>query len=132
MPNYMELLKQYPMIVNTYKGKIERARQMKREQGLSDELTREDLEPIMKNALNMVKSNIPASMKRPETIEELAVELKKSGVAKEFGLRDSEIDTMIEVTKEQLNVPAPMPQYNQSSPPKNFIKSQTPRTSGIR
>jgi hypothetical protein len=123
--DYMSMLKQYPMIVNHYKSKIEYARKLKRDKGLSDELTREDLEPIMNNALNMVKSNVPSSMKRPENISELAVELKKSGIAKEFGLRDSEIDTITAIATEKPAIkpaPTPMPQRAMN----NFKKLVSP------
>ncbi len=129
--DYMAILKQYPMIVNTYKSKIEYARKLKRDKGLSDELTREDLEPIMNNALNMVKSNVPSSMKSPENIEELAVELKKSGVAKELGLRDSEIDTMTTIATEKLAVPVSLPQRAINNF-KVLTRNKNPQTGEIR
>jgi hypothetical protein len=113
------MIKEYPAIINTYKGKVEYARKLKRDKGLPDDLTREDVEPILNNALNMVRSNVPASMKKPKNIQELAKMLKESGVAKMFGLRDNEIDMIGQIATEKLNtqpIVAPMPiaQSNQS------------------
>jgi len=131
--DYMAMLKQYPMIVNHYKSKIENVRKVKRSQGLPDELTREDLEPIMNNALSMVKSNIPASMNKPENIAELAQELKDSGIAKEFGLRDSEIDTITAIATEKLATkPAPLPQRALNNFKKLVSTKNNPQTGEIR
>lgn len=138
MPNWTDLLKQSPMIVNHFKGKIERARQEKRNKGLPDELTKDDLQPIMESALNMVRSNVPKSNMRPENIEEMGIVLKKSGIGGEFGLRDSEIDLMAGIAKEQLGqpviAPMPMPQGFQNLPPelKQLLMKQNPQTGGMR
>ena len=146
MPNWSVMLKDNPLIVNTYKRKIEFVRQSKRGKNLSDELTREDLEPILTNALNMVKTNTPMGMKAPKDTDELIMMFRDSGIAGVFGIRDSEMEaiggaapqqTEGGITLEQLMamsqqqpIVAPMPQgYPQA--PRKPIQRVNPQTSGM-
>ena len=144
--NWSVMLKDNPLIVNTYKRKIEFARQQKRDKKLTDELTREDLEPILVNALNMVKTNTPPGMKAPKDTDELIMMFRDSGIAGVFGIRDSEMEaiggaapqqTEGGITLEQLMamsqqqpIVAPMPQgYPQA--PRKPIQRVNPQTSGM-
>ena len=146
MPNWSVMLKDNPLIVNTYKRKVEFVRQSKRNKNLTDELTREDLEPILVNALNMVKTNTPPGMKAPKDTDELIMMFRDSGIAGVFGIRDSEMEaiggaapqqTEGGITLEQLMamsqqqpIVAPMPQgYPQA--PRKPIQRVNPQTSGM-
>ena len=132
MPNWSVMLKDNPLIVNTYKRKIEFVRQSKRGKNLSDELTREDLEPILVNALNMVKTNTPPGMKAPKDTDELIMMFRDSGIAGVFGIRDSEMSAIggapqeqgeggitleqLMAMSQQQPIVAPMPQGNSQAP----------------
>ena len=132
MPNWSVMLKDNPLIVNTYKRKIEFVRQQKRDKGQSDELTREDLEPILTNALNMVKTNTPMGMKAPKDTDELIMMFRDSGIAGVFGIRDSEMSAIggapqeqgeggitleqLMAMSQQQPIVAPMPQGNSQAP----------------
>lgn len=100
--NWSVMLRDNPLILNTYKRKVEFARQQKRDKGLTDELTREDLEPILVNALNMVKTNTPPGVKAPKDTDELAVMFRDSGMGQAFGVRDSEIQAIAGSAPEQM------------------------------
>ena len=100
--NWSVMLKDNPLIVNTYKRKIEFARQQKRDKKLTDELTREDLEPILVNALNMVKTNTPPGVKAPKDTDELIMMFRDSGIAGVFGIRDSEMEAIGGAPQEQV------------------------------
>jgi hypothetical protein len=99
--NWSVMLKDNPLIVNTYKRKIEFARQQKKDKGQSDELTRDDLEPIMISALNMVKTNTPPGVKAPKDTDELAVMFRDSGMGGMFGIHDSEIEPIAGAAPQQ-------------------------------
>ena len=132
MPNWSVMLKDNPLIVNTYKRKIEFARQQKRDKKLTDELTREDLEPILVNALNMVKTNTPPGVKAPKDTDELIMMFRDSGIAGVFGIRDSEMSAIggapqeqgeggitleqLMAMSQQQPIVAPMPQGNSQAP----------------
>ena len=142
---WTESLKKNALIVNTYRRKVEHARSEKKEATMYDELEREDLEPILANALNMVKANIPSGMKPPKDTDELLIMFSESGLAETFGIRDTEMKDMMgenieqnpngEITLEQLMamsqqqpIVAPMPQgYSQA--PKNMVKRPNPQGS---
>jgi len=151
VPNWSVMLKDNPLIVNTYKRKIEFARQQKRDKKLTDELTREDLEPILVNALNMVKTNTPPGVKAPKDTDELIMMFRDSGIAGVFGIRDSEMEAIGGapqgqaggeggITLEQLMamtqqqpIVAPMPQGKLQAPrmPMQRISPQTGKMGGI-
>jgi hypothetical protein len=143
------MLKDNPLIVNTYKRKVEFARQQKKEKGQSDELTREDLEPILVNALNMVKTNTPPGVKAPKDTDELAIMFRDSGMGGAFGIRDSEIEAIAGASPEQVGgeggisleqlmamaqqqqpIVAPMPQGRTQSP-RMPMQKISPQTGGI-
>ena len=153
---WTESLKKNALIVNTYRRKVEHARSEKKEATMYDELEREDLEPILANALNMVKANIPAGMKPPKDTDELLIMFSESGLAETFGIRDTEMKDMMgenieqnpngEITLEQLMamsqqqqpIVAPMPQgYSQA--PRSTVKrvnakgisTKSPMTGGV-
>lgn len=147
--NWSVMLKDNPLILNTYKRKIEFARQQKRDKGLTDELTREDLEPILVNALNMVKTNTPPGVKAPKDTDELAVMFRDSGVGGMFGVRDSEMEAIAGVAPEQAGgeggitleqlmamaqqqqpIVAPMPQ-GRTQAPRMPMQKISPQTGGI-
>ncbi|MFA5048962.1 MAG: hypothetical protein WC516_08115 [Patescibacteria group bacterium] len=130
MTEYQKLIKQYPMIVNHYKAKIENARKIKQQNASWDELTRKELEPILQNALNMVKSNIPPTLDRPDTVEELALELKRTKLDREFGLREGELDEFI-VDVKRKPVQAPMPNKAMQNL-KKLIRRDKPQTGEMR
>jgi hypothetical protein len=89
------MLKDNPMIVNYYKGKIEYARKLKRDQGKPDDLTREELEPILKQVLGTLRSNVLDQKALPKNTDEILVMVKETGVAPMFGLRDSELGDVV-------------------------------------
>jgi hypothetical protein len=140
---WTESVKKNALIVNTYRRKIEHARKEKQEATMYDELEREDLEPILANALNMVKSNIPAGMKAPKDTDELLIMFAESGLGDTFGIRDSEMKDMMgenieqnpngEMTLEQLmemskqqSIVSPIPQgYSQQ--PRNIGRKPSPQ-----
>ena len=146
--NWSVMLKDNPLIVNTYKRKVEFVRQQKRDKKLTDELTREDLEPILVNALNMVKTNTPPGMKAPKDTDELIMMFRDSGISGMFGIRDSEMSAMggaeLEqaggeggITLEQLMamaqqqpIVAPLPQGN-SQVSKKSVQKISPQTGGV-
>jgi hypothetical protein len=145
------MLKDNPLIVNTYKRKVEFVRQQKRDKKLTDELTREDLEPILVNALNMVKTNTPPGIKAPKDTDELIMMFRDSGIAGVFGIRDSEMSAIgggaqeqgqtaggeggitleqLMAMSQQQPIVAPMPQgYPQM--PRMPTQKITPQTGGI-
>jgi hypothetical protein len=147
------MLKDNPLIVNTYKRKVEFARQQKRDKSQSDELTREDLEPILKNALNMVKTNTPPGMKAPKDTDELIMMFRDSGIAGVFGIRDSEmsaiggaaieqptggeggitLEQLMAMAQQQQPIVAPMPQGYPQAPrmPMQKISPQTGKMGGF-
>jgi hypothetical protein len=144
------MLKDNPLIVNTYKRKVEFARQQKKEKGQSDELTREDLEPILVNALNMVKTNTPPGVKAPKDTDELIMMFRDSGIAGVFGIRDSEmsaiggaaveqpaggeggitLEQLMAMAQQQQPIVAPMPQGRTQSP-RMPMQKISPQTGGI-
>ena len=146
MPNWSVMLKDNPLIVNTYKRKIEFVRQQKRDKGQSDELTREDLEPILTNALNMVKTNTPMGMKAPKDTDELIMMFRDSGIAGVFGIRDSEMSAIggapqeqgeggitleqLMAMSQQQPIVAPMPQGKPQAP-RMPMQKINPQTGGI-
>ena len=146
MPNWSVMLKDNPLIVNTYKRKIEFVRQSKRGKNLSDELTREDLEPILTNALNMVKTNTPMGMKAPKDTDELIMMFRDSGIAGVFGIRDSEMSAIggapqeqgeggitleqLMAMSQQQPIVAPMPQ-GKSQAPRMPMQKINPQTGGM-
>ena len=146
MPNWSVMLKDNPLIVNTYKRKIEFVRQSKRGKNLSDELTREDLEPILTNALNMVKTNTPMGMKAPKDTDELIMMFRDSGIAGVFGIRDSEMSAIggapqeqgeggitleqLMAMSQQQPIVAPMPQ-GKSQSPRMPMQKINPQTGGM-
>ena len=146
MPNWSVMLKDNPLIVNTYKRKIEFVRQQKRDKGQSDELTREDLEPILTNALNMVKTNTPMGMKAPKDTDELIMMFRDSGIAGVFGIRDSEMSAIggapqeqgeggitleqLMAMSQQQPIVAPMPQ-GKSQSPRMPMQKINPQTGGM-
>lgn len=144
------MLKDNPLIVNTYKRKVEFVRQQKRDKSQSDELTREDLEPILVNALNMVKTNTPPGMKAPKDTDELIMMFRDSGIAGVFGIRDSEmsaigggaqeqgqpaeggitLEQLMAMAQQQQPIVAPMPQgYSQA--PRMPMQKISPQTGGM-
>jgi hypothetical protein len=146
------MLKDNPLIVNTYKRKVEFARQQKRDKKLTDELTREDLEPILVNALNMVKTNTPPGMKAPKDTDELIMMFRDSGIAGMFGIRDSEmsaiggvapqqeggeggitLEQLMAMAQQQQPIVAPMPQGYSQAPrmPMQKISPQTGKMGGF-
>ena len=146
MPNWSVMLKDNPLIVNTYKRKIEFVRQSKRDKNLTDELTREDLEPILTNALNMVKTNTPMGMKAPKDTDELIMMFRDSGIAGVFGIRDSEMSAIggapqeqgeggitleqLMAMSQQQPIVAPMPQ-GKSQSPRMPMQKINPQTGGM-
>ena len=146
MPNWSVMLKDNPLIVNTYKRKIEFARQQKRDKKLTDELTREDLEPILVNALNMVKTNTPPGVKAPKDTDELIMMFRDSGIAGVFGIRDSEMSAIggapqeqgeggitleqLMAMSQQQPIVAPMPQ-GKSQSPRMPMQKINPQTGGM-
>jgi len=146
MPNWSVMLKDNPLIVNTYKRKIEFVRQQKRDKGQSDELTREDLEPILTNALNMVKTNTPMGMKAPKDTDELIMMFRDSGIAGVFGIRDSEMSAIggapqeqgeggitleqLMAMSQQQPIVAPMPQ-GKSQAPRMPMQKINPQIGGM-
>jgi hypothetical protein len=132
MTEYQKLIKQYPMIVNHYKSKIDNARKVKQQNASWDELSRKDLEPILENALNMIKNNVPATLDRPDTVEELALELRRTKLDREFGLREGELDEFVKDVKiEKKTVKAPEPNRYVSNFRK-LIKRDNPQTGEMR
>jgi hypothetical protein len=145
------MLKDNPLIVNTYKRKVEFVRQQKRDKKLTDELTREDLEPILVSALNMVKTNTPPGMKAPKDTDELIMMFRDSGIAGVFGIRDSEmsaiggaaigqpaeggitLEQLMAMSQQQQPIVAPMPQGNSQAPrmPMQKISPQTGKMGGF-
>jgi len=146
VPNWSVMLKDNPLIVNTYKRKIEFARQQKRDKKLTDELTREDLEPILVNALNMVKTNTPPGMKAPKDTDELIMMFRDSGIAGVFGIRDSEMSAIggapqeqgeggitleqLMAMSQQQPIVAPMPQ-GKSQAPRMPMQKINPQIGGM-
>jgi hypothetical protein len=145
--NWSVMLKDNPLIVNTYKRKVEFVRQSKRDKKLTDELTREDLEPILVNALNMVKTNTPPGMKAPKDTDELIMMFRDSGIAGVFGIRDSEmsaiggasqeqgeggitLEQLMAMSQQQQPIIAPMPQGN-AQLPRQVVQKISPQIGGM-
>jgi hypothetical protein len=96
------MLDQYPMVVNHFKGKIERIRKEKVAKGEPPELTKEDIQPVLDEALKWISANVPAGIKKPKNMEQLIDIVINSGVGKKFGLSDAEVAMIGETVAQEL------------------------------
>lgn len=134
--NLSAMLDQFPMVVNHFKGKIQRIRADKKAKGLSETLTREDVQPVLDEALKYIQQNVPAGVKKPKDMDGLINQVVNSGIGEKFGLTKEEVQMIGNTAKERVKVtPVPMqlpvPQQNVNIQPK-VNKPPTPIVGQMR
>lgn len=132
--NLSAMLDQFPMVVNHFKGKIQRIRNDKKAKGLPETLTREDVQPVLDEALRYIQQNVPAGVKKPKDMNGLINQVVNSGIGEKFGLTPDEVKMIGETAKERVKavpVQLPVPQQTVNVQPK-VTKPPTPIVGQMR
>jgi hypothetical protein len=131
--NLSAMLDEYPMVVNHFKGKIQRIRAEKKAKGLSETLTREDVQPVLDEALRYIQANVPAGIKKPKDMDGLINQVVNSGIGEKFGLTKEEVQMIGATAKERVEaVPMPMPNERPTYVQKPMAKSTSPIVGQMR